>query len=85
MRDKTMIRGDGQYQFKHILMSYWYQRDQGHRLENKLAIQLLLRKVASKNINASHSSIMLKKTVVSVETYTVSGIYWIRYEKHLEQ
>ena len=39
-----------------FLMSYWYQRDQDHRLENKLATLLLLRIVASPDTNASHSS-----------------------------
>ena len=39
-----------------FLMSFWFQRDQNHRLGNNLATQLLLRKAASLEINASHSS-----------------------------
>ena len=37
-------------------MSFWYQQDQDHWLENKLATLLLLQIVASPDTNASHSS-----------------------------
>ena len=39
-----------------FLMSFWFQRDQNHRLGNNLATQLLLKKAASLEFNASHSS-----------------------------
>ena len=39
-----------------FLMSFWYQRDQDHRLENTLATLLLHRIVASPDTNTSHLS-----------------------------
>ena len=59
-------------------VNWWHQLmwDQNHWLENKLATKLLLQKVVLPDISASHSS--------SVETYTVSGINWIRYTEHLD-
>ena len=64
-------------------MSLWYQRDQHHRLENNLATQLLLKK-QRRQISTPVTNLVTRKTVVSVETYTVSGIYWIKYREHLD-
>ena len=55
-----MNRDDEQYYQLTFLMSFWHQQDQNHLLENKLATQLLLRKVASSDINTSHSSSVAK-------------------------
>ena len=78
-----MNTDDGQYHFTHIFGELLVPMDQDHWLENKLATLLLLRIVALPYINASHSS-SVEKDGVSTETYTVSRIYWIKSEEHLD-
>ena len=38
----------------------------------------------SSNVTRHQRHLVLRKNVVSVETCTVSGIYWIRYKEHLD-
>ena len=51
-----MNRDDGRINSLTFIMSNWYQRGQNHLFENELLTQLLLRKVASLDINGSYSS-----------------------------
>ena len=72
-----MNRDDGQYHFTRHFLS----QKQTNKQTNWQPL-LLLQIVASLDTNAV-THLVLTKTVVCVETYTVSVIFWIRNEEPL--
>ena len=80
-RDKTMIRDNGQYQLTHFFDEFLVPAGSKSPIGKQSGNPAVAKKKQRRQRSTPVTHLVLRKTVVSAEMYTVSEIYWIRYKE----